>query len=152
MFNGKVLTSDCRKNNVSWEFSKTPFVLNEVLGWQQSTQKIHILEFYDEFDSLHNNKCCDKAFVTALPPPCNNLAIVSKYKVVPRYIVATLWQCLYNLVISAWAGNLRCGIIWINSKNLSSTNILMVLCIHKHCVLIFVLFFFLFFCYHIDWF
>ena len=52
MFTGKVLTSDCRKNNVSWEFSKTLFVLNEVLSWQESTQKIHILEFNDEFDSL----------------------------------------------------------------------------------------------------
>ena len=41
-----------------------------MLGLQESTLKIH------EFD---------------------NLVIVSKYKVVTRCIVATLWQCSYNL-------------------------------------------------------
>ena len=41
-----------------------------MLGWQESTLKIHILE--DAFDNL----------VT--------VATVSKYKVVTRYIVATL--------------------------------------------------------------
>ena len=43
-----------------------------MLGWQESTLKIHILELYDAFDSL----------VT--------VATVSKYKVVTRYNVATL--------------------------------------------------------------
>ena len=38
-----------------------------MLGWQESTLKIHILELYDAFDNL-----------------------VTKYKVVTRYIVATL--------------------------------------------------------------
>ena len=45
-----------------------------MLYWQESTLKIHILELYDKFDNV----------VTALPPPCNNLATVSKYKVGPR--------------------------------------------------------------------
>ena len=51
-----------------------------MLYWQESTLKIHILELYDEFDNV----------VTALLPPCNNLATVSKYKVGPRSIVVTL--------------------------------------------------------------
>ena len=43
-----------------------------MLGWQESTLKIHILDLYDAFDNL----------VT--------VATVSKYKVVTRCIVATL--------------------------------------------------------------
>ena len=43
-----------------------------MLGRQESTSKIHILELYNEFDNL----------VT--------VATVSKYKVVTRCIVATL--------------------------------------------------------------
>ena len=40
-----------------------------MLGWQESTLKIHFLELYDAFDNQ----------------PCYNLATVSKYKVVPRF-------------------------------------------------------------------
>ena len=43
-----------------------------MLGWQESTLKIQILELYDAFDNR----------VT--------VATVSKYTVVARYIVATL--------------------------------------------------------------
>ena len=43
-----------------------------MLGWQESTLKIHILELYDAFDN----------FVT--------VATASKYTVVTRYIVAAL--------------------------------------------------------------
>ena len=43
-----------------------------MLGWQESTLKRHILEHYNAFDNL----------VT--------VATVSKYKVVTRYILATL--------------------------------------------------------------
>ena len=50
-----------------------------MLGWQESTLKIHILELYDAFDNL----------VT--------VATVSKYKV-----VTTLCQGCDNLVISVW--------------------------------------------------
>ena len=41
-----------------------------MLGWQESTLKIHILELYDEFDNLCYSfiiQGCDEAFVTALP-------------------------------------------------------------------------------------
>ena len=76
-----------------------------MLGWQESTLKIHILELYDVFDNLVTVTTvskyvqgCDKVhcgnLVTTLPPPCHNLATVSKYKVVPRLsqgcIVTTL--------------------------------------------------------------
>ena len=46
-------------------------------GCQESTLNLHIVELYDEFDNLIIRS--DKAFVTALPPPCNNHATVSKY-------------------------------------------------------------------------
>ena len=71
-----------------------------MLGWQESTLKIHILELYDAFDNLvtvatvSKYKVVTRYIVTTLPPPCHNLATVSKYKVVPRLsqgcIVATL--------------------------------------------------------------
>ena len=57
---------------------------NEVLGWQESTLKIHILELYDAFDNLvyscHSFKMhgCDKVhcgnLVTMFVQPCDNLA------------------------------------------------------------------------------
>ena len=43
-----------------------------MLGWQESTLKIHILDLYDAFDNLVS------------------ITTVSKYKVVTRCIVATL--------------------------------------------------------------
>ena len=58
-----------------------------MLGWQESTLKIHILELYDAFDNLVTVATVSKYKVvtrTTLPPPCHNLATVSKYKVVPR--------------------------------------------------------------------
>ena len=59
-----------------------------MLGWQEKHTKNTHLELYDEFDNLVTYK-----IVTALPPPCNNLATVSKYKVVTsmkKKIVTTL--------------------------------------------------------------
>ena len=65
-----------------------------MLGWQENTLNILILEFYEEFDNLVNSfilQVCDKAFVTALPPPCNNLAHNTRLcQGVTRCIVATL--------------------------------------------------------------
>ena len=59
----KSLLQISEKNNVSWEFSKTLFVLEERSALLVRI-KIHILELYYEFD---------------------NLVTVSKYKVVPRW-------------------------------------------------------------------
>ena len=49
----KSLLQISEKNNGSWEFSKTPFVLEERSAWlARKHTKIHILELCDEFDNL----------------------------------------------------------------------------------------------------
>ena len=65
-----------------------------MLGWQESTLKIHILELYDAFDNLvivatvFKYKVVARLhcgnLVTMFGQPCHNLATVSKYKVVSR--------------------------------------------------------------------
>ena len=41
---GRVRIKGQRRRKVNWR--------DEVLGWQESTLKIHILELFDEFDNL----------------------------------------------------------------------------------------------------
>ena len=65
-----------------------------MLGWQESTLKIHILELYDAFDNLVTVATVSKYkvvprlhcgnLVTMFGQPCHNLATVPKNKVVPR--------------------------------------------------------------------
>ena len=63
-----------------------------MLGWQESTLKIHTLELYDEFDNLvtvslykvMTSKVHCGNLVAMFVQPCDNLATVSKYKVMPR--------------------------------------------------------------------
>ena len=75
----KVLTSDFRKKQCKLGVLKNSCLYwrNEVLGWQESTLKIHILELQSCYSFII--QCYDKAFVTrlcqgALWQPYDNLA------------------------------------------------------------------------------